>query len=85
MIRESMPDETAVSGGVVPAPEEDEARREAALITNGVSVDEDGFALSEMIQFIWRSAIRDGKEITLYVPSSRMRNLLLDWLEEISK
>ena len=55
------------------------------FITNGVSVDEDGFALSEMIQFIWRSAIRDGKEITLYVPSSRMRNLLLDWLEEISK
>ena len=55
------------------------------FIDHEVSVDEDGFALSEMIQFIWRSAIRDGKEITLYVPSSRMRNLLLDWLEEISK
>jgi hypothetical protein len=46
-----------------------------------VSVMEDNFALSEMLQFIWRSAIREGKEIHLYIPSQRMRNLLLNWLE----
>lgn len=47
---------------------------------NGVTVDEDGFALSEMLQFIWRSAIRDNKEINIYIPSSRMRNLLVGWI-----
>lgn len=43
---------------------------------------EEQFALSEMIQFIWRSAIRDNKPIKLYIPSVRMRNLLEKWIEE---
>lgn len=51
------------------------------FIANGVEVEESRYALSEMLQWIWRSAIRDGKEIWLYVPSSRMRNLLVEWLE----
>ena len=55
------------------------------FLGHGVNVDENGFALSEMIQFIWRSAIRDGKEIWLYIPSSRMRKLLLEWIEVNSK
>ena len=45
--------------------------------------DED-WALSEMIQWIWRSAIRDGEEIWIYIPSSRMRELLENWIEEVS-
>lgn len=49
---------------------------------NGVKVDDDGFALSEMIQFIWRSAIREGKEIWVYIPSVRMRNLLIQWIND---
>lgn len=53
--------------------------------SHDVQVDEEGFALSEMIQFIWRSAIRDGKEIWLYIPSSRMRSLLLEWIGKISE
>jgi hypothetical protein len=44
-----------------------------------VAISQDQFALSEMIQFIWRSAIRDGKPIDLFVPSARMRGLLFDW------
>lgn len=51
---------------------------------HGCMVDEDRYALSEMIQWIWRSAIRDGQEINIYVPSKRMRMLLVDWLEEVS-
>lgn len=51
---------------------------------NNIEVDEDGFAISEMLQFIWRSAIRDGKEIWLYVPSVRMRNLLNQWINQNS-
>lgn len=49
-----------------------------------IKVDEDAFALSEMLQFIWRSAIRNGQPINLYVPSSRMRGLLEKWIEENS-
>ena len=46
----------------------------------GVTVNTDIWALSDMIQFIWRSAIRDSKKINLYIPSYRMRELLLRWL-----
>ena len=46
-----------------------------------VKVDQDGFALSELIQWIWRSAIRNGEKIYLYIPSERMRNLLKSWME----
>lgn len=49
-----------------------------------VRFDNDAFALSEMLQFIWRSAIRNGKPINLYIPSSRMRGLLEKWIEENS-
>ena len=37
-----------------------------------------------MLQFIWRSAIRDGKEIWVYIPSIRMRNLLKQWIKQNS-
>jgi len=49
---------------------------------NGINVYEDDYALSEMLQWIWRSAIRDGKHITVYIPSKRMRNLLTKWIYE---
>lgn len=51
------------------------------FISRGVEVDEDLFALSELIQWIWRSQIRDGKPINLYIPSKRMRTLLQEYLE----
>lgn len=46
----------------------------------GLNLSDDQFALSEMLQWIWRSAIRNKEPVNLYVPSSRMRNLLCDWL-----
>ena len=52
---------------------------------HGIEVDEDAYALSIMVQWIWRSAIRDGKEVYLYIPSKRMRTLLINWIEETSK
>ena len=52
--------------------------------SKGCDVDGDGYALSEMIQLIWRSAIREGKDIWIYIPSKRMRTLLTDWLDELS-
>ena len=55
------------------------------IITNyfkkyGVIVDNDKYALSELLQFLWRSCIREDKPINLYIPSSRMRTLLENWL-----
>lgn len=49
----------------------------------GVKVHEEEYALSEMIQWIWRSAIRDGKEIWVYIPSRRMRELFQNWLNSL--
>lgn len=45
-----------------------------------IKLDEDGYALSEMLQFIWRSAIRNGEPIEIYIPSKRMRELLIKYL-----
>lgn len=51
---------------------------------HGIEVDEDAYALSIMVQWIWRSAIRDGQDVYLYIPSSRMRNLLINWMNSLS-
>lgn len=51
---------------------------------HGINVDEDAYALSIMVQWVWRSAIRDGGEVNLYIPSKRMRTLLTNWIEEVS-
>lgn len=45
-----------------------------------IEIDEDNYALSELLQWIWRSAIRNGEEINLYIPSQRMRELLEGFL-----
>jgi hypothetical protein len=50
--------------------------------TNGVEVDEDLWANSEQIQFIFRGCIRQGKPMKLLILSDRMRKLLEDWLYE---
>lgn len=46
---------------------------------NGVTVNEDLLAVSDLLQWIWRSRIRNGEPIKLYLPSSRMRGLLKAW------
>ena len=45
-----------------------------------VSIDRDTYALSELIQWMFRSAIRENKPINIYIPSERMRRLLQEWL-----
>lgn len=46
----------------------------------GVKVDENLYSLSELLQWVFRSQIRDGKEINIYIPSERMRNLFKEYL-----
>ena len=49
----------------------------------GVQVDNDVFAISEMLQWIWRSRIRSGKDIYLAIASPRMKLLFLNWLHDL--
>lgn len=48
---------------------------------NGISVNEEMLAVGDLLQWIWRSRIRNGEPIHAYVPSSRMRGLLTAWAE----
>lgn len=48
--------------------------------SKGVRIEEDKWALSEFLQFMFRSGIRKGEHIRIYIPSLRMRNLLKRWM-----
>lgn len=50
------------------------------LKNHDIEFNQDLFALSELVQFIWRSRIRNNESINIYIPSSRMRKLLQDWI-----
>lgn len=45
----------------------------------GIAVNGDLLAVSDLLQWIWRSRIRNGQPIKLFLPSSRMRGLLKAW------
>lgn len=48
---------------------------------NGIDINEDLYSLTFLLQWIWRSAIRNGEPINIYIPSLRMRTLLKKWLD----
>ena len=48
-------------------------------------IDRDQYAIASMLQFLWRSALRNDNPIKLYIPSSRMRKLLTDWIDSNSE
>lgn len=47
-----------------------------------IKINEDMYALSEMIQFIYRAAIRNNEDCYFYIPSKRMRELLENYIKE---
>jgi hypothetical protein len=47
---------------------------------HNIKVDEELLALSDLLQWIFRSSIREGKPINIYIPSKRMRELLIKWI-----
>ena len=47
-----------------------------------VSYSKERFAVNELVQWLWRSGIRDGKKITVAILSKRMRELFLKWLND---
>ncbi len=50
---------------------------------DGQGIDPDAWSLSELIQFVWRSRIRKGESIRVFLPSRRMRELFLRWMEDV--
>ena len=46
-----------------------------------VELNDDIVAISHLIQFVFRSAIRKDESINLYIPSKRMRMLMEQWME----
>ncbi|AXI11085.1 hypothetical protein CUC15_03830 [Oceanobacillus zhaokaii] len=46
----------------------------------GVEVNIDLYALSELLQWLFRSRVRKGQPINVYIPSKRMRTLLEQYL-----
>lgn len=58
---------------------------ESFFRSKSIPLDEDQWALSELIQWIWRGCIRNGQPMNLFIPSSRMRVLLEAWIDDISE
>lgn len=46
----------------------------------GVEFDRNAYALSCLIQWMCRSRVRNGQPISIYIPSKRMRDLLIEWM-----
>lgn len=46
----------------------------------GEVLDSDMYALSELVQWVWRTRVRKGEPIDLYILSSRMKGLFEEWL-----
>lgn len=56
-------------------------KEKGVLTEEGVKQQEEFFALTNMLQFVFRSRIRNGESINLYLPSERMRKILHNWLD----
>ena len=46
-----------------------------------IEVDVDEYALSDMLQFIWRGCVRKGEKMQLVIAAPRMRALFDNWLD----
>ena len=55
-----------------------------ALSRLNMTVDDNLYALSSLVQWVWRSRIRNGEDINLFLPSSRMRGLFNGWLDSFA-
>ncbi len=53
------------------------------ITQRGGKLRHNDFALTEIVQWVWRSTIRDLKPITLYIPSDRMFSIFTEWLDSL--
>lgn len=50
-------------------------------LSRGVSFDKDTYALSSLLQWIFRGSVRKKEKMTVIIPNKRMRMLFQDWLD----
>ena len=50
------------------------------LASRNVFIDQDEYALSILLQFLYRGAVRNGDYLNAYIPSKRLRTLLSNWI-----
>lgn len=50
--------------------------------SKGAGINDDAYALSSMLQWLWRGCIRKGESMEVVILSKRMRDLFKDWLNE---
>lgn len=56
------------------------------LVEKGAkNISENMYAISTLIQWLFRSAIRRGEEVWLYLPSKRMRDIFTIWLDNLAE
>lgn len=55
---------------------------DAYLTDMGLPVDRDLYALSQLVQWLWRGCIRNGEPMTVAVLAPRMRKLFEKWLAD---
>lgn len=48
----------------------------------GITLDNEKYALQELLQWMFRSQLRLNRPIEIYIPSHRMRGILREWLED---
>lgn len=46
-----------------------------------IGIDEEAYATANLLQWVWRSRIRNGEPINIFIPSVRMRELLFNWIQ----
>ncbi|MEH6983956.1 hypothetical protein V7061_18545, partial [Priestia megaterium] len=51
------------------------------FLYRGIEVNEELLAISDLIQFLFRGCIRNNEPMYCYIPSSRMRRLLKQWVD----
>jgi len=51
------------------------------LDSYGINFSKERYAINELVQWLWRSAIRNDKPIHVAILSARMRKLFIKWLE----
>ena len=49
------------------------------FIDRGATLDSNGWAVSDLLQWIFRSRIRNGQDIQLFLPAKKMRTILKQW------
>jgi hypothetical protein len=52
------------------------------LMFHNIPFSSEQFALNEMVQWVWRSAIRKGENVKIAILSSRMRDIFKTWLSK---